>query len=397
MDLPIFAGAGRVVLPNAKVVSVAWWGALITSDAVNAFMAAMGSNRRIVCPAGIYIFDHVQPTRPEPTLNFTSVYVDNLSNFELDCDGANIVPGTNLLASARAANNGVGAAYGLFQFDTDTDFRVRGFHFGGDYHSTALQNTAFALMSDQRFVFKNINFSGNWGGLGNPFVGDWIVDGNFSDLNMAKVGICFDTGFLLRVSFHRITAVGSDGAMGSGVKCFSILHDVPNLTGGGSNNTGLTINDTYDVSFTDSDVSNFGQPVNILAGRGYTFKGNHWHDNPGTNALIAPQSSGIFIGYAAAGRYPSTGHPPGSITIDGDVFENNASTMSVIKIDSSQITNSDVMEGITIVNSTFRNNRTGDDAIITCLSANHLRNVTTYRNNFVGRKATQTVSCGGLR
>jgi hypothetical protein len=185
--------------------------------------------------------------------------------------------------------------------------------------------------------------------------------------------------------------------MGSGVKCFSILHDVPNLTGGGSNNTGLTINDTYDVSFTDSDVSNFGQPVNILAGRGYTFKGNHWHDNPGTNALIAPQSSGIFIGYAAAGRYPSTGHPPGSITIDGDVFENNASTMSVIKIDSSQIANSDVMEGITIVNSTFRNNRTGDDAIITCLSANHLRNVTTYRNNFVGRKATQTVSCGGLR
>ena len=106
--------------------------------------------------------------------------------------------------------------------------RFDGFQFGGDFSiSAAVQNTAFALMSVQKFTFKNIDFSGNWGGLGNPFVGDWMVDGAFSDLSMPKVGICFDTGFLLRVSFRRIMAVGSDGARGSGVKCFSILHDVP--------------------------------------------------------------------------------------------------------------------------------------------------------------------------
>jgi hypothetical protein len=36
MDAAIFAGAGSVVLPKAKVVSVAWWGALTAPDAVNA-------------------------------------------------------------------------------------------------------------------------------------------------------------------------------------------------------------------------------------------------------------------------------------------------------------------------------------------------------------------------
>jgi hypothetical protein len=396
MDAAIFAGAGSVVLPNAKVVSVGWWGALTALDAVNAFTAAMGSNRKIVCPAGTYTFDHVRSNRPATTLNFTSVYLHKLSNFELDCEGANILPGANLEASARAANGGVGVAYGLFEFDQDTDFTVHGFRFGGDYHSTAVQNTAFALMSDQKFAFKNINFSGNWGGLGNPFVGDWNVDGTFSDLYMPKVGICFDTGFLLRVSFRRIRAVGSDGATGSGVKCFSSIYDVPNLTGGGSNHTGLIINDTYGVSYTDNDVSNFGQPVNIVTGHGYTFKGNHWRDNPGTNVLLAPQSSVIFIGYAAAGRYPSTGHPPGMITIDSDVFENNGSTISVIKVDSSQITNSDVIEGITIANSIFKNNGTGSDAVISCPSANHLRNVATSGNAFLGTNATHTVSCGGL-
>jgi hypothetical protein len=396
MDSAIFAGAGSVVLPNANVVSVAWWGALIASDAVNAFIAAMGSNRKIVCPAGIYIFDHVQSTRPEPTLNFTSVYLDNLSNFELDCEGADILPGANLAGSAQAANSGIGAAYGLFQFDQDTNFTVHGFRFGGDYHSTAVQNTAFALMSDQKFVFKNINFAGNWGGLGNPFVGDWNVDGTFGDLYMPKVGICFDTGLLLRVSFRHITAVGSDGTTGAGVKCFSIIYDVPNLTGGGSNHTGLTINDTYGVSYTDNDVSNFGQPVNIVAGQGYTLKGNHWHDNPGRNTLLTPYSSGIFIGYVATGLYPSTGHPPGMITIDGDIFENNGPTMAVIKIDSSQITNSDIIEGITIANSIFKNNGTGSDAVISCPSADHLRNVATYGNDFVSTNPAQTVSCGEL-
>jgi hypothetical protein len=396
MDAAIFAGAGSVVLPKAKVVSVAWWGALTAPDAVNAFTAAMGSNRKIVCPAGSYTFDHVQPTRPETTLNFTSVYLNNLSNFELDCEGADIVPGTSLAASVRAANGGVGAAYGLFQFDQNTDFTVHGFRFGGDYHSTAVQNTAFALMSNQRFAFKNINFSGNWGGLGNPFVGDWNVDGTFSELYMPKVGICFDIAFLVRVSFRHITAVGSDGTTGSGVKCFSIIYDVPNLTGGGSNHTGLTINDTYDVSYTDNDASNFGQPVNIVAGQRYALKGNHWHDNPGTNTLLAPYSSGIFIGYVPTGRYPSTGHPPGMITIDGDVFENNGSTMPVIKIDSSQITNSDIIEGVTIANSTFKNNGTGSDAIISCPSANHLRNVAIYGNTFAGTNPAQTPSCGGL-
>ncbi len=396
MDATIFAGDGSVVLPNAKVVSVAWWGALTASDAVNAFTAAMGSNRKIVCPAGTYIFNHVRSTRPETTLNFTSVYVDNLSNFELDCEGAIIVPGTNLTASAREASGGVGAAYGLFQFDQNTDFTVHGFRFGGDYHSTAVQNTAFALISNQRFAFKNIYFSGNWGGLGNPFVGDWNVDGTFSDLYMPKVGICFDMAFLVRVSFRHITAVGSDGVMGTGVKCFSSMYDVPNLTGGGSNHTGLTINDTYGVSYTDNDVSNFGQPVNILSGHGYTFKGNHWHDNPGTNALVAPQSSVIFIGYVTAGLYPSTGHPPGMITIDGDIFENNGPAMPIIKIDSSQITNSDIIEGVTIANSIFKNNGTGSDAIISCPSANHLRNMAIYGNTFVRTNPGQTLSCGGL-
>jgi hypothetical protein len=354
----IFIGAGSVLTPNMGRVSVAWWGATpAAADSVPAFRAAMASNRKIYCPPGNYIFNSVQQTRPRPTLNYSAVYISGLSNFELDCTGANILPGPGLYASVPG-----GGAYGFFEINNNsTDFYVHGFQFNGDYHSAG-QNTAFALFGVQRFTFDNLNFSGNWGGVGNPFVNTWGIDGVFSNIKMANVGVCFDFGYVVNYQFRNITAHGSDGAGGAGLKCFSIVSDVPNA---GTNPIPKLIPDTIGYVVSDSDISNFGgspgyYPISIIAGQDIRFHGNYWHDNPGisgSNATVA------MIEYwdAAGSSYPSIGTPPHNISWVGDTFVNNGTNfgLPVIDINSTRITNSDHMGGFVVSGCLFISNSTG--------------------------------------
>lgn len=357
----IFTGAGSVLTPNTPRVSVAWWGAIPSAvDAVPGFVAAIGSNRKIVCPPGNYTFNSVKQTRPRTTTNFTSVFITGQSNFELDCNDANILPGSGLLASAQTANGGSPAAYGLFEINgNSTDFFIHGLTFSGDYHSASLQNSGIVVFGVQRFLIDKIDFSGNWGGIANPMAGDWQVHGTYSNIQMAQVGLCFDEAYMIDVTFDKIHARGSDGVTGTGNKCFSVINDLPNA---GTNPTGVSIPDTAGIVITNSDISNFGSPLGsgfapvvLSAGAGYRFHGNYWHDNPGNAAQVA---SVVIVVYLNGGVFSSVGTPPRNMVFDGEIFANNGTTSAapVIRIDASQIVNADRIGGITVSSSQFLGN-----------------------------------------
>jgi hypothetical protein len=300
----------------------------------------------------------VQPRRPRVTLIYTVVYVTGKTNFELDCEGANILPGPGLVASVPG-----GGAYGLFEINgNSTDFRVHGFLFSGNYRLASAQDTAFAIFGAQRFSFYHLDFSGDWGNFSNPFVGDWQTDGVYRDIKMANVGICFDFGYNHHLVFDKIFAHGSDGASGPGKRCFSVLTDVPN---NGTNPTPVTITDTDGYTVTNSDISNFAGgfgygPVVLVGGRNLKFHHNYWHDNPGVFGGTTFGSVATIF-YSNGGTYSSVGTPVNNVVFDGNIFDKNGGTggLPVIAVNGTPITNSDRIGGIVISNNVFTRNTLG--------------------------------------
>jgi hypothetical protein len=368
-ELQIFGGGGSVSASTAPSVSVAWWGASPTAlDSAPAFQAAGGSSRVIFVPpaSSCYVFNST-PYQPYSTLNATSVWWKGFSNFKLDGYGACIKAGPN-----------VTALYNMILFDQDSNFVTQGLQFFGTQNAPwvtpTTENSAISIMSVVYATFRDLNFPGNWGGLGAPFVGDYIVNSLFGNMNMPTVGLCFDVAFLLNVTMEKITAVGSDGSTGRGAKCLSIIYDTRNPPQ--VNKTGYTIADTNGFRFVNSDISNFQNPAIISSGVNYYFSGNRWHDNPTTTE----GSASILFYYFNGDTYSSVGHPIQSVIVNGDNFLNNGTARDVMAlgIGASQIKNSDIMRGFTITNSIFSNN---NDTAIGADTVSHIENIDIRSSN----------------
>lgn len=380
-DAQIFDGPGSVVV-NAPWVSVAWWGALASgADAALGFQAAMGSNRVVYVPPGSYTFKSNQSV-PVPANDPAGVLVQNVSNLSIEGYGATIT-----MADAVSFSED-------FLFFKVKNLNIQGLTFAGNRAglTSSDENAALGLESIVNFSIADIKLTGNWGGIGTAVAADWLVNGTFRNFNMSAVGQCFDVAFLKNVSFENFQATGADtngnqGAGQVGLKCVSVIFDTPLVD---FNETGVSYSDTDGVVVTGGAVTNFATGALAASGQNYFFSGNDWYSNPGL--LPGSTGIGILVFYFNGGSSSSVGHPPGNITVDGDKFLNNGGAVvgAGFFIGNSGITNSDVISGITIVNSTFDNNiNTG----ITANSTSHLANVVLCRNFFEG--LNQSFAIGG--
>lgn len=344
-------------------------------DSAPAFRAAMGSDRIVLVPPGIYLMASTQ-IPPCCAFDNTAVLVQGISNFEISGYGATVVIAHSIAFSSA------------FHFDRDSNFRVRGLTVRGNREelSASQENAAFALSSDVNFALQDLHITGNFGGNGTGIAGDWLVNGLVSDIALDAVGQCFDAAFLKNVRLQNLRARGADttGAFGSGhvgSKCISVINDIPNS---GTNHTNVAFQSTDQVSIRGVKATNFGTGAYLASGTHYLFNGNHWYNNPG-----APGSHGIglLVSYRNGGVATSVGVPVGQVTIDGDTFSNNGLGSSGwgILLDSSSIANGDQIRGIRVTNCIFDNN---SGVGIGATKSAHLADIVVNGNTFKGPNQT---------
>ncbi|MBB3453889.1 hypothetical protein FHT86_002145 [Rhizobium sp. BK313] len=349
------------------------------ADSAPAFRAAMASNRLIIVPQGTYRFASTV-TAPCCAFNAPAVLVQNLSNFKMTGPGATIVIDPAIALSTA------------FHFDQDRNFEVSGLTIQGT--RSALnpgdENVAIGFSSDVNFHVHDLHFTGNFGGQGAGFAGDWLVNGKIDHVVMDAVGQCSDFAYLRNFTLSDWTANGADtnGVSGSGQvgnKCVSFVTDTPNIA---NNHTGITYNASDNISVHNMSVSNFGTGALIATGTHYTFSQNNWSNNPGLSPSIP--GIGVFIDYVVGGNFPSVGFPPSEISINGDKFVGNggAQAGSAVFISQNAIANSDVIANINIQNSLFDNNAA---TAIDADGSTHLSNLILTGNSFSGAAQVNTI------
>jgi hypothetical protein len=321
------------------------------ADSAPAFRAACSvGNRVIVVPPGTYLFAS-QVTSPYPSYELNpNVLCQNVNNLTITGYGATIT-------YSNSAN-----ATGGIMFDIVNGLHVSGLTFVGNRTGLAAgaETVAMSLHSLQNFSFRDLSFPGNWGGLSAPFDGAWLADGVFDNLQMPKVGQCFDIGNTIRLQFSNIRATGADangnsGTNQVGAKCFSFLQ---NTVVTGDNHTGLSIpaNDYITVG-PGNVVSNFNVGGAFFSGSHYSLHGNSWVNNVG-NTVGPNPGIGVWLTYGATGEFSSAGHPVHDFQIFGDRFVGNGNPTiggAGMFIDASQITNADQIQHVS-VNATFSAN-----------------------------------------
>lgn len=368
----IFRGAGRVVV-NVPWVSVAWWGALVQGiDAAPAFRSAMGNDRIVYVPRGVYKFTSSEPV-PLPAYNRAAVYVQNLKNLDVEGYGAVVSMGDQVANSAD------------FHFYNIKNLKVRGFIFLGNRsglkHSQV--NAPLSLTDIVDFSIRDIKLRGNWGGVSAAVEGDWLVNGTFSGFDMPAVGQCFDLAFLKHVTFENFVARGADAdgknSTGHvGLKCVSVIYDTPLAK---YNHTGIVYSDTNDVTIVNGSASNFVVGANIASGEHYRLHDNRWFDNPGR--LPSARGAGVYIQNGTGIFKAPVGHAPRNIVIEHDQFIDNGHSVSGagVQISSRSLPKGSSISGITIAHSLFVDNRAAD---IASDSGRHFTGVRLCGNAFEG-------------
>lgn len=279
-----------------------------TNDAAPAWrkVAAITSGKKIIAN-GCYLFGSTTASGL-PAINPANVRFTGQNDFALD------------LRNAEFRTTDAASYSGMIQIDSAKRFQVLGGNFVGNHAGYAVGAEACGIVpyNVTEFSFVGQTFTGNFGGNGTAFCGDFQVNGAYRDITMYNVGQCFDFAFIRNVTFDNFHAagVGANGSTGKGNKCFSIIYDVPAL---GNNTTGITIGNTSGVSVTNSSAEKFGFGWYLESGDHITFSNNNWSgqtgDVPGTDI-----AAGGYIVYDAV---RSVGRPPSSVTINGDRYMNN--------------------------------------------------------------------------
>lgn len=257
----------------------------------------------------------------------------------------------------------------------------------------AHENAAFALTSNVEWRVTDFSLTG-YGGTGAGFVGGWNVNGRVENGVMSGVGLGFDLAWAKNLVIDKITAIGADhdnlatpGHVGA--KFFSNVED--RQISAGFNYTGINFDSTDGVFITNSDISNFTTGVYMASGRNYQIKGNLFHDNPGFGSA---KGVPIFVDYIVNATYTSQGYPAANISITGNTFRNNGSVVPgfAVLLAGANVISPDVISGITIDNNVFDNN--ASTAIFTD-TATPFRNLVVGQSN-VFKGAAQTERMNGV-
>lgn len=355
-----------------------------TTDSAPAFRTAIISGAIVQVPPGCYLFKSLQ-SAPCCAFNSPAVLVSGQTDFVIQGYGATIKMDNSITVA--------GSPPSAFHFDQSSNFRVTGLAIEGN--RTALnagdENVAIGLSSDINFEFEDIFATGNYGGNGAIFAGDWLVNGSFNRIYGGKLGQCYDLAFLLHVRIGQTHGIGADtnGTISQtnvGQKCLSIVYDVPNVA---QNKTGTAFSDTSDVTVTGFDASNFNTGAFISSGNAINLYGNAWHDNPGTAA--AAGGIGVLIQFTNGGNFTSVGHAPSHIQINDFIYNNGAQQPgSGVLIAANAVTAGNLITDITVGGNVSNNNNTGVDA--DTANNSKLTNVLVTVN--VGPDVTQTTALG---
>lgn len=367
-----------------QTVSVIDFGADPTgvADSAPAFRNAIKSDRNIIIPPGTYTLRTTQSLSGYCSLNLVcaindpAVLIQDQSNFSISGYGATINVASNIAYSAA------------FLFLKTNNYVVEGFELNGSRAGMlpTQQNAGFALMSNVDWTIRNINFASGFDDLGSPFVGDWLVNGHIINNRLTNPGQCADFGYSWNLNIVENYSVGaSSSGTQTGPKCWSFINDPLNIN---TNNTGYPITQNENINLVNNYVTNFNSGAFIAAGKKYFLSGNTWDANLGATPGV--KGNGVFIYYSPSGAFPSVGFPPQDITISGDRFTNNGSVVAGagVLIDPSNITNSDEIKNITIVNSRFDNN--ANTAIWTTATA-HASSFYTAGNIYSGVAQTTNI------
>jgi hypothetical protein len=178
----------RVVLDTVSVLMFGAKGDGVADDAP-AFRAAITANVAPVIVPGygrIYLFNSTIAS-PYPYFLPAGVLISNINGFRLIGQGAPII---------AMGNSAAGAEH--FIINRCNDFYVSGLVHQGNRSNLAssVENPGYAVHSCQNFVFERLHFTGNWGGEGSMFCGDWLINGTWREINGDAVGIGFDMAFL---------------------------------------------------------------------------------------------------------------------------------------------------------------------------------------------------------
>jgi parallel beta-helix repeat protein len=339
----------RVVLDTVSVLMFGAKGDGVADDAP-AFRAAITANVAPVIVPGygrIYLFNSTIAS-PYPYFLPAGVLISNINGFRLIGQGAPII---------AMGNSAAGAEH--FIINRCNDFYVSGLVHQGNRSNLAssVENPGYAVHSCQNFVFERLHFTGNWGGEGSMFCGDWLINGTWREINGDAVGIGFDMAFLQDCLFSDCHAKGADtnGASGTGSvgdRFWSCVYDLP---GANDDGTGAAIGNTKRVTLENCSAKNFNIGAYITTGTNITLQGCRFFSNPGFGSS---GGFGVVVSYAASGSFPSTGFPVQRVAILNCDLNGNGTVVAGagILIDGSSITNSDVISDIRIQNSLIYTN-----------------------------------------
>lgn len=323
------------------------------------------TGKRIVFPSGqtCRSASFVSPGYPG---NQAAIFITGQSDFHVDARGVTFSSGVSPQPTSAV------------HMDRSSRWSWIGGRFVGNRAGLvpAHENAAFAITSNVDWRAADFSLTG-YGGTGAGFVGGWNVNGRIEGVRMDGVGLGFDLAWAKNLVIDRVTAVGADhagltSAGHVGAKFFSNVED--RTISGGFNYTGVNFDDTDGVTITNSDVSNFTTGVYLASGKNYRIAGNHFHDNPG---FATAKGVGIYVDYVTNVTYTSEGYPVSNVTVTGNTFRNNGSAVPgfAVLLSGSSVKSPDVISGITIDANVFDNN--ASTAIFTDTPAS-------FSNVFVG-------------
>jgi hypothetical protein len=352
----VFAGPGTVVAATAPWVSVAWWGGLAAAnartDAMPAIRAAFGPNRTIYFPPATYTCESTVPSPYPSVAGPQCAWFAKADDWTVEANGA-------VLTADASHDNG-----SLLGIDYGNHIQVRGLQLRGNPRGLprGAEPSGFFIVHLRNFLFKDIVFTGNWGGSTRQpfaFVGDWLSDGHFARIRMPAISGCFDVAFLRRITFTKVIAVGAadngSASTASRVACLNVEDDVRFRTRyPAATIFTKTSNVTVDAT---NDWSNFSAGAFLRAGGPFLLAGR-FHDNPAGDSILENAAGAGVILYNSIARCCSSARDPlHDVTLAGQFSSNGARAAGAgIIIDAHQVAVAERITNIVIAGSVFDNN-----------------------------------------
>lgn len=323
-------------------VSILWFGADPTGhgDSADAIRKAIAAGNDIYFPSGHYLLASTQPS-PFSYYDPPAILVSDKHDFHIRGNAAAITVADAIAFSEQ------------FLFYRCHDFSVTGLRLTGNRAGLhdGDENGAIALASVVHASFSNLSLDGDWRGAGAGFIGDWIADTKFSNIQMTGMGFGFDAGYLQNVTLTGIRARGKGYGGAAGQRFLGL---VQNKLTKGDNQTGVVFSRSNRIQIVRNTISGFNTGISIASGNDITIEHNVVTGNSGSHAIAG---IGILLSPVSMGQYASDNDLPSNIQILDNQILANGQTFPGYGIFIDAGTTTGQLENVVIRGNTIANNR----------------------------------------